>query len=542
VRFSIAFLLLWLCLATSAFADNRVALVIGNSAYAGVGALANPKEDAALVAATLRGEGFEVTLVQDAKHDAMLKALRSFSHQADQADWALVYYAGHGIEVGGVNYLLPVDVELREDRDAEDEAISLDRVLRAVTSAHKLRLVILNACRNNPFAATMKRSISTRAVGRGLAPAEPEPGTLVVYAAEAGQVAEDGASGHSPFTAALARRLQEPGLEVRRLFDVVTADVLDATDGHQRPYQYGSNPSREAFYFTPPTPTPPSISGGEMAAAVDAATSADQLESLIAFLPEGFLKARAEERLEALKSAPPMPGRRVALVVANSAYRDRPLVNPNVDADPVAASLEKIGFAVTVKRNLDLDAFEGSLVSFADEARGAEIALFYFVGHGFSIPSEGRQQNVLMATDADLDARSGLGWRSGAEPLEHIAEMVTWHARATLIFVDACRQLGFGTRSHGFVPFDVSAFDGAFVVVSTLPGGTVSEGPGGQGSPFARAFAEVLPTPRLRIGDTYARIREGVSKETTGKQVPDLIRSDLPTGGLVLAQDAPTKR
>src|ERR1700733_14433488 len=137
VRCSIAFLFLWLCLGASAFADTRVALVIGNSAYAGVGALPNPKDDAALVAQTLKGEGFQVTLVQDAKRDSMLKALRNFGHEADQADWALVYYAGHGIEVGGVNYLLPVDIELQEDRDAEDEAISLDRVLRPGANAHR---------------------------------------------------------------------------------------------------------------------------------------------------------------------------------------------------------------------------------------------------------------------------------------------------------------------------------------------------------------------------------------------------------------------
>ena len=177
---------------------------------------------------------------------------------------------------------------MREDRDAEDEAVSLDRVLRAVANAHMLRLVILDACRNNPFAATMKRAISTRAVvARGLAPVEPEPGILVVYAAGAGQVAEDGASGHSPFTAALARRLKEPGLEVRRLFDAVTADVLDATGKRQQPYQYGSNPSREAFYFTPPAPATPSISEGVINGMINAATTADQLTSLIANFPEG---------------------------------------------------------------------------------------------------------------------------------------------------------------------------------------------------------------------------------------------------------------
>jgi uncharacterized caspase-like protein len=306
VRRSIAFLFLWVFLATSAFADSRVALVIGNSAYAGVGALPNPKGDATLVAETLRGEGFQVMLVQDAKRDGMIKALRNFSHEADQADWALVYYAGHGIEVGGVNYLLPIDIELREDRDAEDEAISLDRVLRAVTNAHKLRLVILDACRNNPFGATMKRSISTRAVvDRGLAPAEPPAGILVVYAAEAGQVAEDGSTGHSPFTAALARRMQEPGLEISRLFNVVTADVLDATGGHQRPYQYGSNPTREEFFLKQApvvaTPTVPLIPDSALVATIDATTSADQLTPLIAVLPEGPLKERAKARAEMLK-------------------------------------------------------------------------------------------------------------------------------------------------------------------------------------------------------------------------------------------------
>ena len=245
----IAFLGLWFCLASSAVAETRVALVIGNSGYGGVAALSNPKGDAALIAQTLGSEGFEVTLVQDATRAAMLNGLRSFSDEADRADWAVVYYAGHGIEVGGINYLLPTDAELREDRDVQDEAISLNRVLDAVANARKLRLVILDACRTNPFAVTMKRSISARAVDRGLAPAEPPAGILVVYAAAAGQVAEDGGGDHSPFTAALARRMLEPGLEVSHLFNVVTADVLDATGHRQRPYQYGSksDPRRVLF-------------------------------------------------------------------------------------------------------------------------------------------------------------------------------------------------------------------------------------------------------------------------------------------------------
>ena len=273
--------------------------------------MTNPTNDAALVADTLGSEGFKVTLVQDATRSAMLEALRSFSDEADQADWALVYYAGHGIEIGGVNYLLPTDVELREDRDAQDEAVSLNRVLDAVESAHKLRLVILDACRTNPFTATMKRSVHARAVvDRGLAPAEPPAGIIVVYAAEAGQVADDGASGHSPFTTALARRMQEPGLEISRLFNVITADVLEATGNRQRPFEYGSNPTREEMYLKPPAPVVavptmssiPDNTTSVVTAAIDAATTVDQLAALLAILPEGPLKERVKARAEALKN------------------------------------------------------------------------------------------------------------------------------------------------------------------------------------------------------------------------------------------------
>jgi tetratricopeptide (TPR) repeat protein len=240
--------------------------------------------------------------------------------------------------------------------------------------------------------------------------------------------------------------------------------------------------------------------------------------------------------------ATPVFGRRVALVIANGAYHDAPLANPKIDADLVAASLEKTGFTVTVKKDLGLDALEQTVDDFSDSAKGAEVALFYFAGHGFSIAAGGRQQNLLMATDADFHARTGLGLERGGEPLEHVEETIIGHARATLIFVDACREVptlaSRGVGSRGFAPFDVSAFDGAFVVISTRSGRTAADGVAGQGSPFARAFASILPTPRLRIEDAYARIREKVRAETSGEEVPDVIRSDLPEGGVVLARDA----
>jgi tetratricopeptide (TPR) repeat protein len=249
-------------------------------------------------------------------------------------------------------------------------------------------------------------------------------------------------------------------------------------------------------------------------------------------------------------AAPPTPqlpaapaGRRVALVVANGAYREAALANPKVDADLVAASLTKIGFAVTEKKDLGLDAFEQAIGDFAEASRGADVALFYFAGHGFSIAAGGRQENVLMATDADFQAKTGLALERGGEPLDHVEETIIGHAKATLIFVDACRNVpalaSRGVGARGFAPFDASAFDGAFVVVSTRQGKTAADGADGRGSPFARAFADVLPTPGLRIEDAAARIREKVRAETSGEQVPEVIRSDLPEGGVVLMTGAP---
>jgi uncharacterized caspase-like protein len=152
----------------------------------------------------LRDEGFRtVHLVEDATRANLARALQEFQEEADSADWAVVYYAGHGIEIGGTNYLVPVDARLKSDRDAPDEAISLNRVLDAVAGAKKLKLVMLDVCRDNPFGQSMQRSLAVRSVARGLARIEPEGGTLVVYAAKDGNVAEDGAGGHSPFAAAL---------------------------------------------------------------------------------------------------------------------------------------------------------------------------------------------------------------------------------------------------------------------------------------------------------------------------------------------------
>ena len=225
-----------------ALAEKRVALVLGNSAYQNVAPLANPVNDSAKIASTLKDAGFDVVDSAAISPAAdTRRALRDFADRARDADIAVVYYAGHGIEVDGGNYLIPVDARLERDTDVYDEALSLDRVLIAIEPAKKLRLVILDACRDNPFSRTMKRTVASRAIGQGLAKVEPtSPNVLIAYSAKAGSTAADGDGKNSPFTAALSHHLTKPGLDVRRAFGFVRDEVLKTTGNKQEPFVYGS--------------------------------------------------------------------------------------------------------------------------------------------------------------------------------------------------------------------------------------------------------------------------------------------------------------
>jgi tetratricopeptide (TPR) repeat protein len=233
--------------------ERRIALVIGNSSYRSAAFLPNPRRDAQAVASALRQAGFQtVEFATDLDRNGMVKALRSFREEADRADWALIYYAGHGIEVEHVNYLIPTDARLIDDRDVKTETISYEEMLSTVGGARALRIVVLDACRTNPFKDQMRRNVASRsATDRGLAPPpESKPGTLVVYSAKDGEVAADDAGGaNSPFASAFVAQLKVPGREVRRLFDYVRDDVLEATKNRQQPFTYGSLPGRKDFYF-----------------------------------------------------------------------------------------------------------------------------------------------------------------------------------------------------------------------------------------------------------------------------------------------------
>jgi uncharacterized caspase-like protein len=290
----------------SAQADKRVALVIGNSAYKNAPRLANPVNDAGLVGGMFRNAGFDTVEIKlDLNASEMRRSLREFAARTRDADMAVIYYAGHGIELDGSNYLVPTDAMLETDGDVLDETIALDRALYAVEPAKQLRLVILDACRDNPFAKTMKRTLASRAIGGGLAKVEPtSPNTMIAFAAKAGSTASDGDSRNSPFAVALTDHLPKPGLDLRKAFGFVRDDVLKKTGNKQEPYVYGSLGGSDV----PLVPARPAAAAGPQANPQDSvrkdyelALQAGLREAWEAFLqtyPEGFYANLARVQLK----------------------------------------------------------------------------------------------------------------------------------------------------------------------------------------------------------------------------------------------------
>ena len=212
--------------------ERKVALVIANATYSAAGTLSNPPNDARIVGEAARRAGFEVDSTQNADLASFQRALRDFRTKADGARVAMVYYAGHGIEGSGKNWLIPVDAKLENNLDLPYEAIDLDRVMDSMSGA-QVRMVVLDACRNNPFGRSWRSA--SRAVQRGLAGIEFDD-VLVIYAAAPGQTASDGDGANSPFATSLAKRLVEPDLPIQLLGGSVRDDVLSATGGSQRPF------------------------------------------------------------------------------------------------------------------------------------------------------------------------------------------------------------------------------------------------------------------------------------------------------------------
>ena len=309
---------------SAANAERRVAFVVGNGAYKNVAPLPNPPIDAKAMAGVLRNVGFDVVEGTNLSRDKMTEKLLDFGKKAQGADVAVFFYAGHGIAINGTNYLLPVDADIKSEMDVKlGAAINIDLTLDQTMSDAKVKLVFLDACRDNPFAAKIKSNSATRsvAVGSGLAEMKSGEGTLIAFATGPGQTALDGQEGtNSPFTRALIANIATPGVEIQQAMTKVRAQVNEETNKGQLPW--GHTNLIGSVYLNGAPPAAPA--GGTAAASVPTAVASapgsdvelefwrsikdsnkpEELNAYLSNYPNGQFKPLALSRLAALENGP----------------------------------------------------------------------------------------------------------------------------------------------------------------------------------------------------------------------------------------------
>jgi hypothetical protein len=324
MRYAIVFLSLVCMLfsAEAARADRRVAFVVGNGAYKNVQALPNPPIDAKSIAGVLRNVGFEVVEGTNLTRDKMTERLLEFGKKAQGADVALFFYAGHGIAISGTNYLLPIDADIKSEMDVKlGAAINIDLTLDQTMSDAKVKLVFLDACRDNPFAAKIKSNSATRSVNvqSGLAEMKSGEGTLIAFATGPGQTALDGQEGtNSPFTRALMANIAKPGVEIQQAMTQVRAQVNEETNKGQLPWGHtnligsvylNGAPAGAPAIAASSTPAVASASGGsdvelEFWRSIKESNKPEELNAYLTNYPNGQFKSLALARIASLQDGP----------------------------------------------------------------------------------------------------------------------------------------------------------------------------------------------------------------------------------------------
>src|ERR1700722_2821241 len=329
--------LLLASLTSSAHAEKRVALVVGNSAYQNVGRLDNPANDASLMADTLRDLGFMLVgsgAQLDLDKAALDGVVQSFGQKIQGADVALFYYAGHGVQVRGSNYLVPVAANPTREADVDFQMVDINLVLRQMQgSGTRLNMVILDACRNNPFGGRGLRSADG-----GLAQMRAPEGTLISYATQPGSVAQDGSDGHSPYTKALATTIKQAGLDIFQTFNQVGLAVKRETSGSQQPW-VSSSPIDGSFYFVAPAAAAP------QAAVEPPQQLANGLRPAAAFLPirDAALLRELSERLYERNFDPEVPDSKSGMKLAISKFQEKINLPPSGEAtEGVLTRLRKL--------------------------------------------------------------------------------------------------------------------------------------------------------------------------------------------------------
>jgi uncharacterized caspase-like protein len=337
--------------------ERRLALVIGNGAYRHTAPLPNPVKDAEAMASALTGLGFEVIVGMDLDHLAFGRRVQDFARRAEQADVALFYYAGHGMQVNGENYLVPIDAALKREADLEFETIKVDQVLRQMQRASGPKIAMLDACRDNPLATQLSRQLGgrTRAVvlasGMSEIPVQNVTGTMVAFATAPGSVALDGEGGRSPFTAALLKHIDTPGLDIDLMMKRVRGEVAERTNQRQQPWT-NSSLTRE-FYLRPveaapavatlpaPTSGPADVQAQleiERWRAAERAGKREDYEEYLKHHPAGAFAETAKRRLADLPAVAAAVAATAAAAVALPAVAaEKPAVAPKAVRQPTRA-------------------------------------------------------------------------------------------------------------------------------------------------------------------------------------------------------------
>jgi hypothetical protein len=364
--------------ANAAKADKRVAFVVGNGAYRNVAALPNPAIDAKSMAKVLRNVGFDVVEGANLTRDKMTEKLLEFGNKAEGADVALFFYAGHGIAINGTNYLLPVDADLKSEMDVKlGSAINIDVTLEQTMADAKVKLVFLDACRDNPFAAKIKSNATTRSVSvqSGLAEMKSGEGTLIAFATGPGQTALDGEVGtNSPFTRALMANIASPGVEIQQAMTKVRAQVNEETNKSQLPWGHtnliGSvylNPAPVAAGSAVEAPNTPAVAAGpvsevelEFWRSIKDSNKPEELNAYLTNYPSGTFKSLALARIASLQDGPSTVTRNLTTGIdpatfteeANQATEDRIGLDKGQRRD-VQRRLTGLGFDTRVNGRFD---------------------------------------------------------------------------------------------------------------------------------------------------------------------------------------------
>lgn len=383
-------------------ATDRVALVLGMGAYETIERLDNTRNDARAIAETLKGIGFDVTLSLDATGDELRQLLDDFSFRSEVADLALIYFAGHGVEVQGENFLIPVDASIASNRDIQRQSISLKQMLASVERARKMRIVILDSCRDNPLGdvidlsrpieAGAQSTDPTRGGGGGLAAAKPERGTLVAFAAKDGQVALDGVGENSPYARALIDKMVQPGLEISLMFRQVRDKVLDETNNLQEPHTYGSL-TGVPFYLAGAAEGEQDISGASQSAW--ASLRPDQEEQLLALADLGDTRSMLGLAYMRLN---PNEGRFDPVQAV--AFLEKAAAAGSPEAQFELAKIYERGTGVPVDEDRALDLYQAAAdQDFADAIN--DLGFLHYQG-GLGLPADPQKALALFERAADL--------------------------------------------------------------------------------------------------------------------------------------------